>query len=135
MVFRRSLSAIAAIFFVTSANAEVLECRLQPNANAGGWVTDLYYFEYQAGSDTGTVVDGVIQYEEGGPISAKITENTEKKIVFTWKLSVFNQGQNVTMRYRAAHFKGNRSITVKAFPDASYVGEFLASGTCKKVQA
>ncbi len=128
-VLATAMLALAA----TTAGADVLECKLKVNSNAGGWITDLYYIEWDPGTGEARVMDGVIQHFEGAPIAATISEDTDKKTVFGWKVAAFNQGQNITMRYRAAYFKSTNAVTVKAFPDSAYSGEFEAQGKCRKV--
>lgn len=120
--------------FSTVSMAEVLECNLKTNASSGGWVTEVYYFEYEPDGKKARVYDGVIEHFEGAPIAADITENTAKKMVFNWNLATNNQGQTIRMRFRAAYFKTNKSVNIRVFPDSAYVGEFSGEGKCKVVQ-
>ena len=131
MTFRSALSAVCLL--AAPAYADVLECKLKPNADSGGWVTELYYFEYDAGTGTARVEDAVIHSEEGGPIAATISEDTQKKLVLTWDVTMTNStGQTTRMLFRAAYFKADGSVIVRAVP-SGYVDKFEARGKCKKV--
>lgn len=134
MFARLLFAAVAISAFSNVAVAEVLECNLKTNASSGGWVTEIYYFEYEPNGTKARVYDGVIEHFEGAPVGADITENTAKKMVFNWSLATNNQGQTIRMRFRAAYFKTNKSVNIRAFPDSAYVGEFTGEGKCKIVQ-
>jgi hypothetical protein len=113
------------------AQAEVIECRMKPDAASGGYITDVYYFEFNAETKVARVNDGVIQYVYKEPIAAKMSESTAKKFVFSWNVLLTNgTGQQTKMQYRAAIFRGNKTITVRATP-GGYDNSFEARGTCK----
>lgn len=89
----------AAGLLAGQAQAVTLDCTLKPGENAGGWVTDRYIFDYNEAEGTVVAVDGVIQYYMGGPIPAKLSDDTTKKSVFTWTVLTTSQsGQGTKMQ-------------------------------------
>jgi hypothetical protein len=132
MKFAKIVSTAALICGATQANATLLECNMRPTDTSGGYVTELYFFEYEPGAKEATAADAIIQYYNDGPITAKLSEDTKKKTVFTWNVIMTNStGQQTKMQYRAAYFKADKSITIRATPGGGYVGDFEARGKCK----
>jgi hypothetical protein len=132
MKFAKIVSTAALICGATQANATLLECNIKPTENTNGFVTELYYFEYEPGAKEATVADALIQYFNDGPITAKLAEDTKKKTVFSWSVLVTgNAGAQTKMQYRAAYFKADKSITITATPGGGYGGSFEARGKCK----
>jgi hypothetical protein len=116
------------------AQAETLECTVDANAGSGGYVTKTYVFDYDGATGKAIAADGWIQEMTGGPMDVKLSENTAKKAVFTWTLNFTNgSGQQTKMLYRAAYFKGDKAITVRATP-SGYANSFEGRGTCKTIR-
>lgn len=134
MKLRNIVSAAALICAVGQAQATVLECKLNPGSAGGGYVTELYYFEFAEGDDKASAADALIQYYNKGPVVAKISSNTAKKLAISWKVQITNStGQQTNMQFRAAYFKGNKSVTVRATPPG-YANSFEARGTCRETR-
>jgi hypothetical protein len=114
-----------------SAMALSLECVLTPNSGSGGWVTDRYYFDVDETAGTAQALDGIVQYYNKGPIRARLTDSTAKKLVVSWDVEMTNgTGQMTKMLYRASIFKADNSIIVRAVP-SGYSNQFEARGSCK----
>lgn len=129
-------SAIVAVsgLIAGTAQAETLECTIATNAGSGGYVTETYFFDYDGATGKAVAADGWIQELNGGPLDVKLSENTAKKAVFSWSLNFTNStGQITRMLYRAAYFKGDKSITVRATP-SGYSNSFEGRGRCKTVR-
>jgi hypothetical protein len=134
MAFKFALGAIAAIFCATSVNAETLECKMTVNASSGGYVTELYYFDSDPETGKALVHDGLTEHYEGGPVAAKIVDDSDKKKVFSWAVQMTNSsGQSTKMTFRAAYIKSKKSITITATVGSGYEGSFQGRGTCKEV--
>ena len=124
----------AASLLAGQAQAVTLDCTLKPSESSGGYVTERYILDYNEAEGTAVAVDSLIQYFHGGPVPAKLSDNTAKKTVFTWTVLTTSQSGQVTkMQFRAAVFKSDNSITVSATPGGGYGGGFEARGKCKKV--
>jgi hypothetical protein len=125
--------AIAALVLVPSlAGALTLECKVPKSNAGGGYITDLYVFEYNEASGDAIVADGWIMHLHDAPIPARVSENTKKKLALSWNLSITNgTGQQTTMQYRAVYYKGNKELLVRGTPGGSYGGNFEGRGKCK----
>jgi hypothetical protein len=128
-----SVFVVAALIALAplSATARSIECTLSPNANSGGWVTDRYFFEVDEDAGTAQAVDAVVQHYNKGPIQARLTDSSAKKLVVSWDVKMTNEtGQMTKMLYRASIFKADNSVIVRAVP-SGYSNQFEARGSCK----
>lgn len=126
-------SFLASASIPTATFGLTLDCSLSPADSAGGWVTDRYVFEYDLQSGEAFVSDAVTVDYTGGPVTAKISDDSTKKLVFTRRiLTESATGQQVNMAYRAAYFKSNKTISVRAVP-GGFANHFEARGTCKEL--
>jgi hypothetical protein len=117
------------------AQAETLECTMRPNSAAGGIVTEKYFFDYDASTGKAIGVDGWIQHYHDAPIPVRVSEDTAKKLVFSWNLTMSNnQRQPTKMQFRAAIFKNDNSITIRAVPGGGFSNDFTAKGTCQRAK-
>jgi hypothetical protein len=132
MRFVRSLLVAACICVTGPANALSLDCTLTPSANAGGWVTDRYYFEIDEEAGTALANDAVIQFFLKEVARAVVAENSAKKLVLTWNVQT-RTGSNhqAKMQYRAAYFKADKSVIVRGIPGGGYNNNFEARGRCE----
>lgn len=134
MVTRILATAFTALaLFSSPSHALTLDCKLNPAARAGGWVTEQYVLQVDEGQGTARIADAVILSYFDAPIEAKLVENTDKKLVLSWRVQTKSvTGQLVNMSYRAAYSKSTKAITVRAVP-GGYSNDFEARGTCKTV--
>ena len=134
MVFPRFLSA-AAVFVVTAmpALSLTLECKLPKSSAGGGYVTEIYVFDYDESGGKALVSDGLIYfYNNEQPLAAKVSEDTARKLVFTWSVQMTNSvGQMTKMQFRASYFKAEKTITVRAVPGGGFANNFEGRGKCK----
>ena len=132
MFATRYLPAVSALFLTSfPATALMLECRIPQTSAGGGYVTGVYIFQHEDGSDEAIVSDEVIMYfNDEQPMTAKVTADTPKKLVFSWNVLMTNAGQTTRMQYRAAFFRENNTVTIRAKP-GGYVNDFEGRGTCR----
>jgi hypothetical protein len=90
------------------------------------------YFAYDPDNAVVSVNDAVINYENGGPMDARIASDNATRLVFTWSLENLTNstGQVASWDYRAVFFKATRKFDVSLKP-RGYDNSFLASGTCQ----
>lgn len=125
-----ALAAILALGAV-GAEAKILDCAIAANAGHDGWVPEREVFNYDVAAGTATVLDWLIEANEGGPIAAKVVGVTKKKVAFSWNvISVSNTGKQVNMLYRAAFYNDNNTMVVTATAPG-YSNKYEARGTCK----
>lgn len=134
MTLRRLVISSLLFAIPSFANALTLDCQLKPNSSTGGWVTERYVIQYDGPSDQAIVSDGVIlSYNDNQPITAKVAEDSARKLVVTWNLQMTNKiGQMTKMQFRAAYFKAEGTVTVRAVP-GGYDNSFEARGHCQAV--
>jgi hypothetical protein len=129
-VFLASLAVCAA----APALALTLECTIPPSSAGGGYITETYVFHHDAGDSTAVASDGVIIYFFDAPIEAKVTGDTDKKLVLSWNVPMTNRsGQQTKMMYRATYFRQTGQMTVRATPGSGYANSFEGRGTCRPV--
>lgn len=134
MVFSRYLSAAAALVFTAMpAFSLTLECKLPKSSAGGGYVTEIYVFDYDESGDKALVSDGLIYYYNNEqPLAAKVSEDTARKLVFTWNVQMTNStGQMTKMLFRASYFKAEKTVIVRAVPGGGFTNNFEGRGKCK----
>jgi hypothetical protein len=113
--------------------AVTLDCAMQSLGGNSGYLTERYIFQHNESSAKAVVSDALILYFNKAPIAAKVTEDTQKKLVLTWDVTLTNStGQTTRMLFRAAYFKADKSVIVRAVP-SGYSDNFEARGKCKSV--
>ncbi len=136
MMTLRLLALSAALLAIpTISQALTLDCKVTPTNATGGYVTERYIFEVEEGASEAIVSDGLIFYfNNDQPLTAKVSESTAKKLVFSWTVQMTNSsGQMTKMQFRAAYFKAEGSLTVRAVPGAGYDNQFEGRGRCTRV--
>jgi hypothetical protein len=128
----RFVATTALFCLPSSASALTLECKVPETNAGGGYITELYVFEYNESSGEAIVADGWIMHLHDAPIAARVSEDTNKKLALTWNLIITNSsGQNTKMQYRAVYYKGNKELVVRGTPGGGYGGDFEGRGKCK----
>jgi hypothetical protein len=133
-ILRLSL-ALAGVFFLVPevSQALTLDCTLQPTESSSGWVTERYVLQHDPDTGKALASDAIILHFLEAPVDATVSEDTGKKLVLSWNIQMTNNsGQMTKMLYRAAYFKANGTITVRAVP-SGYTNNFEARGTCRPV--
>jgi hypothetical protein len=131
MKFGKAGLFVGMLLAASQVHSATLDCNLKPGADTGGWITDRYIFDFDEAAGTANAVDGIVQHFNGGPIVARMTDSTAKKLVISWDVQMTNDsGQQTKMQYRAAIFKADNSVIVRAVP-GGYSNSFEARGTCK----
>jgi hypothetical protein len=133
MLFK-SLTALAALFATSLASQAVtLDCTMKVNSNNGGYLTERYILQHDEGAGQAVVSDGLILYYNKQPVTAKVSEDSTKKLVLTWDLILTNDtGQNTRMLFRASYFKADGKVIVRGVP-SGYSNSFESRGKCKSV--
>lgn len=116
-----------------ASQALTLDCAMQSRGSNGGYLTERYIFEHTESSAEAVVSDALILYFNKVPIAAKVTEDSQNKLVMTWDVTLTNNtGQTTRMLFRAAYFKADKSVLIRAVP-SGYIDIFEARGKCKIV--
>lgn len=135
-VLRTLFSALVAGGFLLAAPAQslTLECSIRQTAGGGGYVTETYILQHDPATGEAVVSDGLIlHFNDDQPMQAKVSADTDKKLVLTWDVLMRNgSGQTTRMRFRAAYFRDTAAVTIRAVP-AGYSNEFEDRGTCKPI--
>lgn len=132
----RCLPALAALFLSSvPALSLTLECNITKSSAGGGYITDVYYFDYDEDKGKAYVSDALIYYfNDEQPMVAKVSEDTARKLVFSWNVQMTNgTGQMAKMLFRASYFKSEKTVTVRAVPGGGYSDNFESRGKCKAV--
>lgn len=128
------LATTASLLFPVLSQALTLECSIADTGAGGGYITELYVFQLDEASGKALAADGWIMHYFDAPIPAKVTDDTAKKLVFSWSLKMTNSSsQQLNLRYRASYFRETGQVTVRASPGGAYSNDFEGRGTCKKV--
>lgn len=128
-----ALSVAALLSVAATAAPQVMQCVLD-NGQSKGWIADQIFVEYDAATGAARVVDGlVLNFNKRLPATAKITENTDRKMVVTWSLNTRVGSQTAKMGYRAALLKPANRMLVTAKPHG-YADNLTARGRCQNVQ-
>ena len=136
MIVRRFLPATVALFLSSVPSlALTLECNITRSSAGGGYITDIYYFDYDEAQGKAFVADALIYHFNGEqPMVATVSEDTNRKLVFSWRVKVTTQtGQTANMQFRASYFKGDKTVLVRAVPGGDYSNNFESRGKCKAV--
>lgn len=112
------------------AKPVTFECKM--GGATEGWITSPTYFEYDSAKQSVRVVDGVIMHFEKKPKRASISENTDKRLVFDWKVNVRVRGNISVMRYNFTYLKGKGLGIIQAAP-AGYDNRPTGRGKCRQV--
>lgn len=125
---------ILACCAASPALAVTLECSLPTSSAGGGYITETYVFHHDKGDSTAVASDGVILYFFDAPIEARVTDDTDKKLVLSWTVPMTNGiGQQTKMMYRATYFRQTGQMTVRATPGSGFANSFEGRGTCRPV--
>ena len=135
MTLRNLVLSSIFLAFPTISQALTLECTVPASNAGGGYITDLYILQYDDASGQAIVSDGLILYfNNDQPMQARVSEDTAKKLVLTWKVQMTNStGQTANMQFRAAYFKADKTLLVRAAPGGDYSNSFEGRGRCKPV--
>jgi hypothetical protein len=118
----------------TLCNALTLECKVPKTNSGGGYITELYVFQYDEATGKALAVDGAIMYYHDAPIPVRVSDDSAKKLVLSWTLQITTgSGQQSKMQYRASYFKQTKEIIVRAVPGGGYSNNFEGRGKCKAI--
>lgn len=129
-------AAIVALLFAAPATArDVFECKFPEVGNNMGYLPSIVVVAREAGSDTASVVDPIIQSEKGGPIEVKIAEENDAKLSISWPIMLQSVTNDyVKMQYRISIRKGSLAASLSGRPQG-FTNNFTAQGSCKRLKA
>ncbi len=123
----------AAIVFATPLAAETYICEVE-EVGQSNWVPAQLVIQHKAGDKTAIVNDPIILTFAKQPLTAKVTRDTDKDIVFDWIVRNVVNGvakqKAKRFHYRATLTKGSLAVKVTARPE-DYDNSFVGRGTCK----
>lgn len=133
-MFSRILSVVAFLLASSTASfALTLDCALKQLASNGDFVSTQYVLQFDESSGQALASDPLILAVNGTPVVAEVSENSKSKLVLTWALLLTNStGQTTKMQYRAAYFKADDQIILRAVP-GGYSNQFEARGRCRQI--
>lgn len=129
-----ALSAVLGAFPMLG-QALTLECSMDRSKAGGGYITDVYILQHDTATGRAIVSDGLIlHFNDEQPMLATVSEDTATKLVLTWKVRMTNRtGQSANMQFRAAFFRGDQTLVVRAAPGGDYSNRFERRGRCTPV--
>ena len=129
---KRLLPFVIAFLLPMAAFAKPLTFECKMGGATDGWITNPPYFEYDSAKQSVRVVDGVIMHFEKKPKSASISENTDKRLVFNWKVNTRVRGNVSVMRYTFTYLKRKGLGVIQAAP-AGFDNRPTARGKCRQI--
>lgn len=113
---------------------EVYECSFPTVASNMGYLPDVVMLAREDGSDTISVVDGIIQAMKGGPIELKVAEENSAKLSVSWPLMLQSRNNAyIKVIYRISIQKSSLAASLAGRP-AGYGNTFTAQGKCKRLK-
>ena len=130
----RLLSSFVVVALASSPlAAETYLCGIE-EVGQSNWVPQQLVIQHTAGAQTAIVNDPIILTFAKQPLTAKVTRETDKDMVFDWivKNVVAGPANQKAKRfhYRATLTKGSLALKVTARPE-DYDNNFVGRGTCK----
>ena len=113
---------------------EVYECKFPTVGNNMGYLPDVVMLAREDGSETISVVDGIIQAMKGGPIELKVAEENAAKLSVSWPLMLQASTKDyVKVLYRISIQKSSLAASISGRP-AGFTNNFSAQGKCKRLK-
>lgn len=130
-----SAVALAACTLLTPIAAQsktpVLLCKMEVG-KFGNWLPQEVAILHEPGAGSATVNDPIIQYFAKGPISAKVTADSAKRLSLSWDVTVVSRtGNKAKMSYSLTIQKADLHASMTARP-AGYDNKYSAGGSCKR---
>lgn len=98
----------------------------------GNWLPEQVAILHEPGADSATVNDPIIQYFAKGPIKAKVTADSAKRLSLSWDVTVVSRtGNRAKMSYSLTIQKADLHASMTARP-AGYDNKFSSGGNCKR---
>ena len=113
---------------------EVYECKFPRVGNNMGYLPDVVMLAREDGSETISVVDGIIQAMKGGPIELKVAEENAAKLSVSWPLMLQASTKDyIKVLYRISIQKSSLAASISGRP-AGFSNNFSAQGKCKRLK-
>lgn len=133
-MFRFLCAPALFLALIAPAEALTLDCAISSSRSNRSWVTPRYIIKVDEAGTSAEVLDSQSKHYNGGPIAAKISENSDKKLAAVWDMKVRSStGQVTIMKYRAAYLKPSAKVIIRATP-AGFRNSFEGRGSCKTVK-
>ncbi len=122
-------AAAVAVLLAVPAMAQEYRCKMAGLDTQTGWISEDIVFYIDTSGEI-QVNDGIIQHFMKKPVKAKVSENTDARVVFKWNVDTTNNsGQRSRIAYRATFTPESKKLRVNAIP-AGYGNTFFGNGTC-----
>ncbi len=123
---------LAGVPLAAIAKPVTMQC-LVDTSKSRGWVAEQIFIEYDTDTGAARVVDGIIlHFNKRQPATARITENTDKKLVVVWDVNTRVKQQTAKMGYRAAFLKPTGKVLVTAKPHG-FADNLTGRGRCQPI--
>jgi hypothetical protein len=117
---------------VAAQAQQVLVCNMNTELGASA-ISNQFVFSIDSAAGTAIVNDALIVGTTGGPIVAKIANETSARYTIKWRIDSSNNTEYrsiPTLLFRATINKSDNSINIMAQPPA-YDNRFNSQGTCR----
>lgn len=130
---KKLLASIALMALPAMASAESYKCTTTNYGN-GGWVSNLFYFDYDPKTNTATAIDYYINEVHDAPIKVDWKQRSENSYQFNWKVKGVkaSNGGGAILSYRFILFKDRMAFSLNG-QNHGYENVISARGTCERV--
>ena len=136
MALKVAFAGLISVLLIASPSLarEVYECKFPTVGNNMGYLPDVVMLAREDGSETISVVDGIIQAMKGGPIELKVAEENAAKLSVSWPLMLQASTKDyVKVLYRISIQKSSLAASISGRP-AGFTNNFSAQGKCKRLE-
>ena len=136
MALKVAFAGLISVLLIASPSLarEVYECKFPTVGNNMGYLPDVVMLAREDGSETISVVDGIIQAMKGGPIELKVAEENAAKLSVSWPLMLQASTKDyVKVLYRISIQKSSLAASISGRP-AGFTNNFSAQGKCKRLK-
>lgn len=122
---------LTAALTTAAAAQTIYDCSFEELANNMGWVPTRVILSHEPGAAEAEVNDGFIQEYNGGPMTVKVTKETDGILSLSWKLTPESiRGNEVQVRYDFTIYKVDNRAKIRATP-LGYDNNWSSHGSCK----
>jgi hypothetical protein len=127
-----------ALFFAFStavAHAEVTtyDCRFTTGSVRDlNWIPSVLMLRHDRATDKIVVFDPIIKHFVGTPVSARLVDETARRITFGWSVDIRRlpgAAGAADMTYRLSYYRSGRPARMTAVP-SGFDNDFSGDGTC-----
>lgn len=115
------------------AAVTIYDCRFSTGtARDGNWIPAVLLLRHDTATGKIVVFDPIIKLFVGTPIEARMTEETPRRVTFSWVVDARNlprEHQAARMNYRLNYYRNGQPARMSATP-SGYDNDWTGEGTC-----